>query len=245
MAQRPNISGPLAWSLLFIGGTTVLLLVMLPPLVGAALGPAATSDAVGEEFARLMETHDRKLESYRDRFNGRSIFFKPPAIRKPAPPTQDRPKPPPVTTRAPKVTTPKPPTEPKKPPWSGPTIKTMIGGEVWFDNGLRLKMGVEKDGLEVIAVDPPWSATIRKGQWEYERPFFERSPLFVTEDTAKVSQPAGFIELGDDADARTARAAKDGARIAREAPTAAPPRSRSRPKRGRRGDDGNREAPDE
>ncbi|MHC5113445.1 MAG: hypothetical protein ACYTGP_03335 [Planctomycetota bacterium] len=249
MAHRPNINGPLAWSLLFIGGTALLLLVMLPPLVGAAFGPSATSDAVAEEFTRYMATHDQKLAMHRERFNGRSIFFKPPAIRKPTQVVDRKPTPPPPVERKPVESKPKDPPPRKKPPWSGPNIKTMIGGEVWFDNGLRLKMGEEKDGMEVIAVDPPWSATIRKGEWEYERPFFERATetLFGAADNAKVSQPTGFIESDDEATARAERAARDSARASRSAPRPAASSSRSRPKRGRQGDDDeqDRGAPDE
>ncbi|MBT8485257.1 MAG: hypothetical protein HKO59_00255 [Phycisphaerales bacterium] len=182
--RRANLNGPLTLSVLCLAAVGLLLGMTLPPLVRAAFTSGELNDALDNQFVQLLDEHEKELETYQSRFNGRSIFFEPPVRRVERP---VRPTPPSRTTGS----TPAPPppvVAPRKPQYSGPAVKGFAGGKVWFAGDMRIGLGEKQSGLEVIEVDAPWKVVIKYGGWEYELPLFNRNEeLFATPtSTARV-----------------------------------------------------------
>lgn len=199
MNPRLRLNGPLAWSAASLLVIVVLVVLTLPALARAAFGPDLDGEGVSDTFAKLMEEHEGMSETYRDRFDGRSVFFKPPRKPKrrpvrtaPPPKKDDTPKPPPP---------PKP--DPKRPPYSGPSIGGMIGDRVYFEGDLRVDVGEERDGVEVLSVNPPWGAKVMYRKWEYDLDLFEHGEFFDAgdEDDRDVKL-GGFID-GDEDESET------------------------------------------
>jgi hypothetical protein len=193
MPQRLTWNSSLVWSTACIAATALVVLALLPSVVRAAFGPDDEVASVGERFERLIEDHDEALGLYTERFNGRSVFFKPPQQRRaPTPPPREKPK---VVDN-----TPPPPPRPKpKPPYSGPSIKGFVGAQVWFAGDLRVSLGEEKDGLEVLELDLPWMVRVRHSGHEYEVPFREKLDDGFFKSGSGVSATPGMVELTGDA----------------------------------------------
>ncbi len=100
----------------------VVVAVQLPAVLAAVFGSGMGKDQPQEVLAKLMDEHDTEMSTYQARFNGRSLFFKPPA---PAPPP--RPVPPP-----PDEDPPPPPPPPASTVYTGPSVVAILGDEVWF-----------------------------------------------------------------------------------------------------------------
>jgi len=189
--QRPQFNTPLVWSLLFVIVAVLAILMMLPPLAKAAFSGESGATQIQEQLAKLMTEHDNSLQTYRDRFNGRSVFFEPKAPASPRRETIE-------TTRTTAPPPPPPPAPSGPPPYSGPTMKGMIGEQILFPNDLRVSVGEEKDGLRVLSTDPPWTAKVEYGGWEYdlelfprtsEEMFFKRSPLLSSSVPGLIEAP--------------------------------------------------------
>jgi hypothetical protein len=192
MPQRVTFNGPLAWSLTAIGLVAIALIFWVFPILAAIFAPGAGVEEVGERFAVLMEEHEADQATYRDRFNGRSIFFTPrqqrrsePVVVKPRDPEPD----------------PGPPPEPPPPAtYNGPSIRAIIGDEVWFHGELRLSPGEEGDGVKVVSVDSPWSAKLQYGGGEYDVSLFERGTEALFGGSAVASaDPSGLVEVTPEA----------------------------------------------
>lgn len=136
----------------------------LLPLASAIAAPSSESAAAADTSPRI-ESFRASIEKSLARFNGRSAFFVPPAPPPPPPPpSDDRDEPPPPPSR-----------------YAGPGIIAMINDTVWFDNGERLSLDdAARAGIRVIAIHPPWSATLEWNEKEWEVPLFTRTtPLFL------------------------------------------------------------------
>jgi hypothetical protein len=201
MGHRTTINGPLTWSLLFITAVVVMLLVQLPSVMRAGFAPGVSNVDVSERLAAMMTEHDNHQTAYRDRFNGRSVFFKPKRPPAPRPPRSTTP-----IVRAPDPT-PTVPTEPSAPTapstYRGPAIMAIVGNQVWFEGDLRLTVGDEEvDGVEVKGVNAPWSATVAYNGFDFDVDLFQRfsAPVFLTEGDGgpERSDPA-FFQSPDDA----------------------------------------------
>jgi hypothetical protein len=199
MTRNLTFSGPAVWSGLFIVLAVIFLIGAMVPVASALLRPGLDDREVAEEFDRLINEHQQAQSSYVARFDGRSIFFKPRPLRAPEPPRvvqNDDPPPPP----------PPPPTPsgPEPPPadYPGPSIRGFWGDEVWFHGDLRVKVGEEKDGVKVLAVNPPWSARIGYARGEYDVPLFERAmdQLLAGAGSAN-GRLTGLLERGEDGEA--------------------------------------------
>lgn len=193
MDHSPKINGPLTWSMLFIAVLAAIALAGLPAVVRAtfARGPAETP--MDDQFAALLEEHAAAAETYEDRFNGRSVFFRPRQPRPPRPPEQQKAAP---TVKQTEVLAEAP--EPTCPPYAGPRIVGYVGGTVWFSGDVRLGVGEDSEGLKVISVDDlPWSATIKYQDWEYDVAFLSRRPadFFAPETSSKRETMPGLVSV--------------------------------------------------
>jgi hypothetical protein len=182
------MNGPLTWSLLFIIVAVIAVVVALPALLGAIFSPGTGQAAVDTTFAELMTGHEDSLATYQARFNGRSVFFKPPQPP-PAMPART-PDPTPVIIETPPTGIPATPSS-----YTGPTIRALIGDTVWFHGGLRVTAGEEAEGVRVISVNAPWSATVAYAGGEYDVSLFENlTPFFRDPDSDSSTLPPGLIE---------------------------------------------------
>ena len=192
--QRPELNGPLVWSVLFIVVAALAIVMTLPPLLTAAFSPDSGAAEMEQQFTQLMERHEDSLALHQNRFNGRSIFFEPKLPPKPVErrPVRREPTPPPPPPReTPKV----------KPSYAGPALKGMVGQRLCFAGGLVVHVGQERDGLRALEANPPWTAKVEYRGWEYDLTLFDRpsdDAFFKRLSTTTASFP-GIIEAPTDA----------------------------------------------
>ncbi len=174
-----------------IAVATVVFAANLPTLLGAVLSPRLGDDKTVSLLSQYLAVHDIDLVQYQERFNGRSVFFKPIPPR-----IASRPRPEPVEiVKAPLE--PPPPLIPEQ--YTGPSIVFVLGNEVWFTDGLRLSVGEEDQGVKVLSCDPPWTVRLAHAGGEYDVVLFERSvPGFET--ASREPQPTPGIVRVPEAD---------------------------------------------
>jgi hypothetical protein len=219
MRQQPTFNGPLTWSTLFIVVAAIAVIAALPPLAAALFSPGTSDAGAGTQFAMLMEEHEDSLATYQARFDGRSVFFKPPQ----PPPTT------PVRTGIerpialpPIDNTPVIPSD-----YTGPTIRALIGDTVWFHGGVRVTAGEEANGVKVLSVNAPWSAKVAYAGGEYDVSLFEKGlwPFFRDPNTSSQMMPPGLI----DAESEEGRYVPALRMSTQEQSGAAPPRTVPKP----------------
>ena len=185
------MNGPLLWSVLCLLAAGLSLVLMLPAVTSALFSSGPRATQVSRQLQELLDQHNETQETYLARFNGRSVFFLPPAKTRYVPPK-------PTTVRKPDPR----PTTPRltRPLYSGPTLKGFVGDMVWFHGDLRINVGEEQDGITVLAASPPWGATIEYVGFEYELTLFDRPPIekFFAESTSYRSTMPGLIEVEDE-----------------------------------------------
>lgn len=138
------LTGTLALS----GGLSVLMALFT---FGGDADPAAA-------LANSLKKHEQLAKVDRDRFDGRSAFFMPPA------PVRNIPKPPPP----PKIEKPLPPPAPVIPAeYGGKKPIAILGPIVYFDN-FQIKIGEESNGIKVLSTNAPWSVKLAHDGGEYE-----------------------------------------------------------------------------
>ena len=105
-----------------------------------------------------VKKHEQLAKVDRDRFDGRSVFFMPPA------PVRNVPKPPPP----PKIEKPLPPPAPIIPQdYGGKKPISVLGPTVYFE-GFQIKLGEEYDGIKVLGTNAPWSVKLGYQGGEYD-----------------------------------------------------------------------------
>ena len=141
---------PLVTSIAAIVLALLVMVTQVAGLVSATLTPGIGGDRTTSRLNEYLDEHDEWMKTFRDRFDGRSLFFKPKRPRRPV-------EPPPVVDRG---DDPPPPQPPPPPPrnYGGPSVIFVVGDEVWFHNGRHASVGEEVDGVKVIASDPPWGS---------------------------------------------------------------------------------------
>jgi len=192
MNTRFSMNGSLVTSLAALALMVITLLVTVPPLLGAVFGRSAQGTDPADRIAMHVEQHKELMDTYKARFNGRSVFFRPPP-----PPRRD---PPPQVVETPVREEPKPPPPPPPGPpppptnYQGPGVAVVLGDRVLFrnttgrDGGTWIAVGEEKDGIEVVATNAPRSVTVRHQRGEYEVPVFNwEMPFF--QDSSMAGQP--------------------------------------------------------
>jgi hypothetical protein len=151
-------------------------------VIGSVLGviQSTTESRVEAQQAnvigRILEKNPI-MERSESRFSGRSIFYVPKEPRRPAPPDTPRVEP----EEAPKPEpTPKPePVQSVPSKYAGPGIRGILGNEVFFDSGKRIKVGESADGVDVLKINGPFSIRLGWKTGEYEVSLFaEEIPEF-------------------------------------------------------------------
>jgi hypothetical protein len=163
---RPNAA--FAVSAVCVGTLAVTVLVALVDLTPAAVAPSADPKDV-RAFDAQLARHDAAISLARSRFDGRSLFVMPPPPYRPPPP------PPPLPPEPPPPPKPVAPVAPAD--YSGPKPMGMIGARVYFDGIPALSVGEERDGLKVLAVEPPSHVRVAHRGGEYRVPVWDPSDL--------------------------------------------------------------------
>ena len=145
------------WSIPLIG--SLLAMLICGWVVAAGLFPIAitlmTSQNQSETNSAInkaIEKHDSLAKVSADRFTGRSLFTMPSPPPRPAP--------------APAAPVAPPPPPPPAPPPSAPSEYTgtkptgMLGQMIFFGSELTIRVGEEKNGIKIIAVEPPTNVRI-------------------------------------------------------------------------------------
>ncbi len=189
--HRLGLNTTLLVNIAAIAVATVVFAANLPTLLGAVLSPRLGDEKTVSLLSQYLAVHDTDLVQYQQRFNGRSVFFKPIPPRIPLPP---RPVPVEIVVA---------PSEPLPPPipaeYTGPSIVFVLGNEVWFTDGLTLSVGEEDQGVKVLSCDPPWTVRLAHADGEYDIVLLERSfPGFET--ASREPQPTPGIVRVPEAD---------------------------------------------
>ena len=166
-----RLTGTLLASLVAVAVVALVTLWGVTVVFGSVFSGIGGEGDPADELKKLMAAHNAQAKTAQDRFNGRSIFFKPPPSFKPAPP------PPPPTSQP--VAAPPPP--PITVTYAGPTPIYAIGDTVWFkpprqdDPQLVLSVGdEEKHGVTVISTNLPWTVKLGWRGKEFDIDIFKR-----------------------------------------------------------------------
>lgn len=174
----------------------LIVLVGLPGLLAAVLTPSLDADRAAAGITDLLNQHAADKDAYQSRFVGRSLFHKPPAPRPKTPPPVARRQEEPAPIED---LTPKPPPVPRS--YDGPSILFVLGEEVWFQNGLRLRVGEEADGITVISSDAPWKVKLGYRGGEFDQEIFKRiEPGLESQPRAQQGTPGLVLVDSTDSD---------------------------------------------
>lgn len=191
MINRAQITGPLGWSVAAILIAAVVVLPQVPPLLKAVITSGAPEkDAAARKIQQVVQTNFNDLHAaYKDRFNGRFLFFPPKA------PLQSKPEPTHVATAP---STPPPPPAPST--YGGPAMLYPFGEVVWFKDSsnppFTLSPGQEKNGVTLISISAPWSVRVKWSDLEWDIELFKdwKKPEELLREFEKSgSQPAGPV----------------------------------------------------
>lgn len=191
MMQNLHFTRPLLLSTVGLVVAGIVLVTPLPGLLAAMFTTSIGQDSAGENMQAYLAAHDRDLATYRERFEGRSLFFRPPAPAvKPAPKPRSENKP-----EAP------PPPPPIPMSYGGPVVIAVIGDQVWFKSkdNLRLRVGEEGAGVKVLASNPPWTVKLGYAGGEYDVPVFKNYQTEFSSNSL-TERPTPGIVFADTAD---------------------------------------------
>ena len=147
----PRWSIPLVVSLVALAICGWVVAAQLFP-IAVTLMTSQNESETNSAMNKVIEKHDSLVKVSVDRFTGRSLFTMP------SPPP--RPAPPPAAPVAP------PPPPPPPPPPSAPSEYTgtkptgMLGRMIFFGSDLTIQVGEEKNGIQILAVEPPTNVRI-------------------------------------------------------------------------------------
>lgn len=213
-----RFNGAFTCSAIAIAVTLLALVLAIPPVAVALFGSSATVHDLDDRFADLLARHDDAAQLDADRFNGRSIFYAPrPRPRVTAPVVRRDPEP---VEREPVR-----PIEPIAPPiptrYEGPSLKALVADVVWFEGGMQVAIGEEKNGVSVIAVSPPWAARLSYRGWEGEVYLFGAPPGDEFFGAARSDAMMPGIIAAETPEQREARLAEMQKKLAEEGPAEA------------------------
>lgn len=137
------------------------LLLTVPSLASAIFASSLNSQSGQDNLNALLTTHQEDLDTYLNRFEGRSLFFRPSPYPTPAPPRRDEPE---TIVIQPKTG---PPSK-----YDGPKVIGVYGNEVWFKDNLKIPVGEENDGVKVLQINAPWTVKLAYAGGEYDVSIF-------------------------------------------------------------------------
>jgi hypothetical protein len=170
MINRAQVTGPLGWSVAAILITAIVVLSQMPPLLAALVtAGAAKEDAVTVGIQKVVLASQKLHAAYKDRFNGRFLFFPPKA-----PVTA------PVAAKRTEEHVPAPVAVVDS-SYSGPlSVMFAIDKVVWFKDQTKdpasgqivvLSPGQESNGVTLVSINPPWMVRVKwhDKEWDLEQ----------------------------------------------------------------------------
>lgn len=167
------------------------LLLTVPSLASAIFAASLNSQDHQDNLSAFLTNHEEDLDTYLDRFEGRSLFFKP------LPP----PRPVPKRTITPESVEPIGPSGPPS-TYGGPKVIGVYGIVVWFKDNLKIPVGEEKGGVKVLQINAPWTVKLGHAGGEYDVPIFSNRLTDSDEFSSplKLKSIPGIIYEEDPAD---------------------------------------------
>lgn len=172
--NTPTFSPRWAASILGAPGIIAILMVAVGAYVAATnlwsvgeafFGPTPRKLQSAEVDKEQALQRESQMAGYIAQIHGRSLLIKPaaPEVEVAVEPVAET------------------PTDPPKPTvYGGPALTAMMFDTAWFADGSRLNVGDDpKNGLAVIALNPPWEATVKWRDVEFKVPLFERDKLII------------------------------------------------------------------
>ncbi len=176
-----SFNTPLIVSLASIALAGLVCVAQLPALAGTLfIGPPG-EDPTLETLQEYLDGGVGERKDYTARFDGRSFFYKP---KPPAPKPQAFIKETPVakSIETPPVI---------KTTYNGPSVIYVFGDTVCFHGeNMLLRVGEERNGVKVIATNPPWSVSVGWGGGQFEIDIFKRSTSGFEQETGAPGAPA-------------------------------------------------------
>jgi hypothetical protein len=193
--NRFSMNGPLGVSLVAVAVIGIFVIIALFTTLSAAFGFGTGEGDPKAELNKLVAINKEKMQEFQDRFNGRSVFYKPPPwpITRPASSTTTKveytPPPPPVDTGPPKV-------------YDGPGVWYAMSDVVRFkaktasDKPMDIRVGEEKNGIKLIATNLPWTIRVGYKGGEYDVNVWERKgESFLLAQAPAIEIIPGLIEV--------------------------------------------------
>lgn len=137
------------------------LLISVPSLASAIFASGLNNQSGQGDLNAFLNNHEEDIGSYLNRFQGRSLFFRPPAPRKVVK------KPIAIPNTVEKPIKLGPPTT-----YTGPKVIGVFGNVVWFRDNLKIPAGEESSGVKVLEINAPWSVKLAHAGGEYDVPIF-------------------------------------------------------------------------
>ncbi|MDA0215227.1 MAG: hypothetical protein O2875_07675 [Planctomycetota bacterium] len=170
----PRWSIPLIGSLLAIASCVWVVAAELLP-IAFTLFTSQSQNETTSAMSKAIEQHEELIKVSVDRFTGRSLFMMPSPPPRPAPPTPAPVAPPPPPPPPP------PPVAPSE--YTGTKPTGVLGSLVFFGSDLTILVGEEKNGIKVLAVEPPFNMKIGHMGGTYSVSIWEPT------DLTKLSMP--------------------------------------------------------
>jgi hypothetical protein len=189
MINRESINASMLTSVAALALAAIVLLAGAWSAVSAMFINANDRQDPSDRIAQLVAEHEEEISLHQARFNGRSAFFRPPPRRDPTPPP---PPPPKVEVEEEEekeveeeveVEPPPPPPPPVPSEYEGPPVLYVLGDMVVFrpsspgEPGKRIRIGQERNGIDIVSVDPPRSIRVGYQPEGYDRAEFN-VPIF-------------------------------------------------------------------
>ena len=207
MTNQNPLMTPLGLSLIAILMILIVLAAELPALVSSTGNAIFSSVPDTDSNKMLLDQHKQAMATDRDRFNGRSFFFMPPAPPKPKPKVEEKPKTaPPPPPPPPKVDrTPPKPTYPKN--YTGPNLEAIVGPTAFFrpSSGklIIVNVGETNQDIELLGTNPPRSIEVKyKKGGPYTVKLFEMAePEFLNKEIDDIAAEKDIVLDTRDPDA--------------------------------------------
>lgn len=188
------LNAPMIASLIALSIIVIIALTGLATTLGAAFGIGVPEDDPSESLKKMVAANQEKMQTFQERFNGRSVFYKPSPWPQPQRPIE------PVKTQDPIKLIEKPP-EPSI-VYTGPGIWYAIGDVIRFraktasDKPFDVRVGEEKNGVRVISTNLPWTVRVGYQGGEYDVNIWERKPdKFLLAQAPSIEIIPGLIEV--------------------------------------------------
>ena len=188
------MNGPLGVSLVAVTVIGIFVFIGLFTMLSAVFGMGTAEGDPKAELNKLVAINKEKMQDFQDRFNGRSVFYKPSPWPPPLQPTRQ-------PEKVPDAPIAKVPEGPPK-VYDGPGIWYAMTDVVRFkartanDKPIDIHVGEEKNGVRLISTSLPWTVRVGYKGGEYDVNVWERKgESFLLAQAPAIEIIPGLIEV--------------------------------------------------